>query len=91
MMKDNSANSIIISRFDPSIRPDFGSTRRTAKELFDEIAMIYRPVITYSPVITVDIYQTVKALHSVKLTKDNTLTYCEEFQRCLQQHRIATE
>ena len=69
MMKDNSANSIIISRFDPSIRPDFGSTRGTAKELFDEIAMIYRPVITYSPVITVDIYQLLRPYTLLSLPK----------------------
>lgn len=83
--KDRIAYSIIISRLDESIRPDFGNNRKTAKELMDTIKA------TYMPVITVDIHQTIRKLHSCKLQNNNTLLYCEEFQHRLQQHKTATE
>lgn len=59
--KDRIAYSIISSRLEDNIRPDFGTTRKTARELYKTVASTYRPIIT------VDIHNTIKALHTTRL------------------------
>ena len=71
--KDIIAYSIIQARLDKSIRPNFRLIRKTAKELYNTIA------ITYMPIITIDLANTIKSLHSIKLNRTNTLKYYKDF------------
>ena len=86
--KDTIARGIILSRLAEELRPNLGTTRKTAKQLYDIIET------TYQPVITMDLPDAIKKLNSVKLTGQSsqaTLTYCELFQSKLQNFQVAVE
>ena len=48
---------IIISRLDESIRPDFSNSEKSAKELYNHIVTMYKPVVT------VDLHKSIKLLN----------------------------
>lgn len=83
MKQDTKAYSIIMARLDESIRPDFGSTRPSAKDLIDTVEA------TYKPAITVDIHNTIRKLNGVKLNNGDVLKYCEDFTLRHRQFQIA--
>lgn len=83
--KDFLAYSIISARLADDIRPDFGDTEKTAKELFDTIET------TYKPIVTIDIYDCLKEIGTIKMANNDTLAYCERFQKWLNQYRTAAE
>ena len=67
--QDLIAYGIVIRRIDQSLRPNFGDTEKTAKELYDTVAAAYRPVVT------INIHDRLKTLgiSNIKIQATNTL------------------
>ena len=85
--QDLIAYGIVIRRIDQSLRPNFGDTEKTAKELYDTVAATYRPVVT------INIHDSLKTLgiSNIKIQGTNTQRYCEDFQNWHHQYISATE
>ncbi|KJX96368.1 hypothetical protein TI39_contig644g00003 [Zymoseptoria brevis] len=81
------AYGIVSKRIDQSLRPNFGDTEKTAKELYDTVAATYRPVVT------INIHDSLRILgiSNIKIQGTNTQKYCEDFQKWHHKYISATE